>query len=123
MAAPRQLCTFELAGLLLGIDVRQVQEVLADQPATRVPLAPAAVTGLMNLRGQIVTTLDLRRCLGLAPRPAEMPAMNVVVFAGDGPVSFLVDAAGDVLEVAETAFEPPPDTLRRQLRELVIGAY
>src|SRR5581483_12163096 len=90
---------------------------------TRVPLAPPVVRGLINLRGQIVTALDLRRRLDLPDRPEGMLPVNVVVQTDDGAVSLLVDEIGDVLTVADDLFEPPPATLRGPARDLVRGAY
>jgi purine-binding chemotaxis protein CheW len=123
MSQPRRLCTFYLDGLFFGIDVGHVQEVFRYQNMTQVPLAPAVIRGLINLRGQIVTALDLRSRLGLAPRPAEQTPMNVVVRSGRDAVSFLVDAIEDVLEVDEQDFEAPPATLRGSARALIQGSY
>src|SRR5438128_7203570 len=89
----------------------------------RVPLAPPVGRGLLNLRGQIVTAIDLRRRLELPERPAEQLPINVVVHTDDGAVSLLVDEIGDVLEVPENLFERPPETLRGAARELIRGAY
>jgi purine-binding chemotaxis protein CheW len=119
----RQLCTFYLDGHHLGIDVTRVQEVIRQQELTPVPLAPGEIAGLMNLRGQIVSALDLRRRLGIADRPADQPPMNVVVRTAEGSLSLLVDRIGDVLEVHDDDFEPPPDTLQGPLRTLIHGAY
>jgi purine-binding chemotaxis protein CheW len=119
----RQYCTFLLDGQHYGIDVREVQEVVRYQEMTRVPLAPAVVRGLINLRGQIVTAIDLRRRLDLPDRPADRPPVNVVVATDDGAVSLLVDEIGDVLPVSEQAFERPPETLRGAARDLIRGAY
>src|SRR5258708_3366473 len=88
---------------------------------TRVPLAPAEVRGLINLRGQIVPAVDLRRRLELPPM--EQPAMNVVVRTEGGAVSFLVDEIGDVIEVDEADFERPPETLAGVALKLIRGAY
>jgi purine-binding chemotaxis protein CheW len=123
VAADRQFCTFLLAGHYFGVDVRRVQEVIRYQEMTRVPLAPPVVRGLINLRGQIVTALDLRRRLDLPDRPAGQQPVNVVVATDDGAVSLLVDEIGDVLEVPEAAFERPPETLRGPARDLIRGAY
>src|SRR6266851_5692622 len=109
MSVSRQFCTFLVDNLFLGIEVRQVQEVIRYQEMTRVPLAAPVVQGLINLRGQIVTALDLRRRLELADRPAGQLPMNVVMRTTEGATSFLVDRIGDVLEVDENAFEPPPE--------------
>lgn len=119
----KQFCTFRLDGHLFGIEVTAVQEVMRYQEMTAVPLAPEDVRGLINLRGQIVTALDLRSRLGMAPLDGERLPMNVVVRAQDGPVSLLVDEIGDVLEVEESTFEDPPDTLEGPARALIRGAY
>lgn len=118
-----QLCTFHVDSLYLGIEVKQVQEVIRYQRMTRVPLAPGAVSGLINLRGQIVTALDLRRRLGLPPRSTSEQPMNVVVRDGENGVSLLVDRIGDVVEVDDELFEPPPLTVPKALRGLIRGAY
>jgi len=123
MASDRQFCTFTLAGQLFGVDALAVQEIIRSQAMTRVPLAPAAVCGLMNLRGQIVTAIDLRRRLDLPDRPPEVPPVNVVVHTDDGAVSLLVDELGDVLAVSEDVYERPPETLRGPARGLIRGAY
>jgi purine-binding chemotaxis protein CheW len=118
-----QYCTFYVDGHYLGLDVRKVQEVIRYQEMTRVPLAPPIVRGLINLRGQIVTAIDLRRRLELTERPSDQLPVNVVVQTDDGAISLLVDEVGDVLEVQEQLFEPPPDTLQGTARELIRGAY
>nr|HEX4315842.1 chemotaxis protein CheW [Kofleriaceae bacterium] len=118
-----QLCTFKVADLVLGVEVTRVQEVIRSQPLTRVPLAPPTVAGLLNLRGQIVTAIDLRARLGVPPRDPSVPPMNVVVRHDGGAVSLLVDDIGDVIEVADATFEAPPDTIGRAARELIRGAY
>ena len=122
----RQLCTFVVGSVLFGVDVLDVQEVIRHQEMTRVPLAPPEVSGLINLRGQIVTAIDLRRRLRFDDRPVDDdqgPPLNVVVRTGDGAVSLLVDEIGDVLEVAEDAFEDAPPTLAGVARDLVAGVY
>jgi purine-binding chemotaxis protein CheW len=123
MTLPAQFCTFYLDQFLFGVELNNVQEVIRALEVTRVPLAPGVVSGLINLRGQIVTAVDLRRRLELQLRPRQALAMNVVVRSGDGPVSLLVDEIGDVVEVEPTAFERPPETLRGPVRELITGVY
>jgi len=123
MEHEKQYCTFYVAGHYFGLEVLRVQEVIRYQQMTRVPLAPPVVRGLINLRGQIVTALDLRRRLELDDRPADQLPVNVVVQTDDGAVSLLVDEIGDVLDVEEKLFEPPPDTLTGTARELIRGAY
>ena len=121
--ATKQFCTFFLNDLFFGVEVLRVQEVLRQQPMTRVPLASATVRGLINLRGQIVTALDLRARLELPARPQALPPMNVVVRTPDGAVSLLVDEIGDVVEIADDIFERSPETLTGVARELVQGVY
>lgn len=118
----RQLCTFWVDGLLFGVQVTDVQEVMRAQEMTRVPLSPSVVRGLIHLRGQIVTALDMRARLGLPPKE-DGPSMNVLVRDGGSVVSLLVDDIGDVLEVPESAFERTPETLTPVFRELVSGVY
>jgi purine-binding chemotaxis protein CheW len=123
MTATKQFCTFFVNGLFLGVEVLKVQEVIRYQDMTRVPLAPSMIEGLINLRGQIVTAIDLRRRLGLAPRNAEQLPTNVVVRSDDGAVSLLVDEIGDVVEIEGDIYERPPETLKGVARELVQGVY
>jgi len=115
-----QFVTFTLGGSLYGVAVTRVQEALRAHTRTRVPLAPVGVAGLVNLRGQVVLTVDLRARLGL--EPLAEPMMVVVQVAGE-PVSLLVDEIGDVVDVGPEAFEPPPDTLDVNLRSVILGAY
>ena len=123
MADQRQLCTFFLEERFFGIEVERVQEVIRYQTVTPVPLAPAVGRGLINLRGQIVTAIDLRRLLQVEDRTDERLPINIVMHARQGIFSLLVDRIGDVLEVDEDSFEHPPDTLDGIARELIRGAY
>ena len=121
--ASRQFATFEVAGQLFGVEVHTVQEVLSYSEYTPVPLAPPAIGGLFNLRGQVIAAVDLRVQLGLPPRDLDGPAMNVIVRTEDESVSLLVDRIGEVVDLHEDAFEPPPDTLYGPTRELINGAF
>ncbi|MEI8382590.1 MAG: chemotaxis protein CheW [Planctomycetota bacterium] len=123
MSAVRQFCTFFLDNLYLGVEVRKVQEVIRYQEMTQVPLAQPVIQGLINLRGQIVMAIDMRRRLGLPELPTGQRPMNVVIRTDDGPVSLLVDEIGDVMEVHEDSYERPPETLRGPVQELILGAY
>jgi purine-binding chemotaxis protein CheW len=118
-----QFSTFFVADLFFGVDVLRVQEVLRFQQMTRVPQSPEVVEGLINLRGQIVTAIDMRRRLGLPPRDGDQPPMNIVVRTDDGAVSLLVDEIGDVLDVDTASYEPPPANLHPAARELIRGVY
>ena len=123
MTNTKQFCTFFVNGLFFGVEVLKVQEVIRYQGMTRVPLAPATIQGLINLRGQIVTAIDLRRRLELPARDDEQLPMNVVVRSDDGAVSLLVDEIGDVVEIQDDIYEQPPETLKGVARELVQGVY
>jgi purine-binding chemotaxis protein CheW len=123
MTANRQFCTFYLGTACFGLDVLKVQEIVTQQPMTSVPLAHPMVRGLINLRGQIVTAVDLRRRLELPSLAADRVPVNIVVQTDDGAVSLLVDEVGDVLEVSEDQFERPPETLQGVARDLICGAY
>lgn len=118
-----QLATFWLDGDLYGVEVEHVQEVLRSQSITRVPLAPPAVAGLINLRGQVVTAIELRERLGRPARPAGTEAVVIVVRLHGEAVSLLVDSIADVVDVNVRDFETPPDTLDGSARELIRGAY
>lgn len=118
-----QYSTFHIGELLFGIDVMRVQEVLRYQEMTKVPLAPDVVRGLINLRGQIVTAVDLRRRMGLLPLSDDKLPMNVVVRSAEGVVSLLVDEISDVLEVRKSDFEDPPYNLSIEQRNLIEGLY
>jgi purine-binding chemotaxis protein CheW len=119
----RQFATFFVDGLFFGIEVLQVQEVLRYQEMTPVPLAPGVVEGLINLRGQIVTAVDMRRRLELPSRPEGQMPMNTVVRTAGGAVSLLVDEIGDVVEVDAGTFEQTPDNVEPTARELLKGVY
>ena len=123
MTDNKQFATFFLNGLFFGVEVLKVQEVIRYQEMTRVPLAPGMIQGLINLRGQIVTAIDLRHRLELPPRDAAQLPMNVVVRDDDGAVSLLVDEIGDVVEIQEDTYERPPETLKGVARELIQGVY
>jgi purine-binding chemotaxis protein CheW len=119
----RQYATFFVGGLYCGIDVLRVQEVLRPQRMTRVPLAPSVIEGLINLRGQIVTAVDMRQCLRLPRRTDGQSPMNMVVRGEGSAVSLLVDGIGDVIEVHSNTFETPPENLGPELKCLIQGVH
>ncbi|GAB5514180.1 chemotaxis protein CheW [Rhodopirellula baltica] len=119
-----QICTFYLDKQVFGVEVKAVQEVIRYQTMTEVPLGDESVCGLINLRGQIVTAIDLRNRMGLPERDPEHLPMNIIVRSACGnATSFLVDRIGEVKEVDNQNFELPPGTLRGVARDLVRGAY
>ena len=121
--ASQQFCTFFLDGYLFGVPVPQVQEVIRFQEMSRVCLAHEVVEGLINLRGQIVVVIDLRRRLQLSERADGESSINVVVRTPDGAVSLLVDEIGEVIEVEQSSFEAPPANLRGAVRSLILGVH
>ncbi len=118
-----QLCTFRLGPLYLGIDVLDVREVLHHADVTGVPHAETAVEGLINLRGQIATTIDLRRRLEIGDRDPDSKPIHVVILSEGEPVTLLVDAIGDVVDIDRQTYEEPPSTMTGVAKELILGAY
>lgn len=118
-----QYATFTLGGHFLGVDVLEVQEVLRGQSLTRVPLASPVVEGLINLRGQIVTAVDMRRVLGLPSREAGEGAVSVVVRSSQGAVSLQVDEIEDVIGLNADSFEAPPPNIESSVRALFSGVH
>ena len=118
----RQYCTFYVGDLFLGIEVERIQEVLQDCDVTPVPKAPAAVRGLINLRGQIVTAVDLKTRFGLKAEDGDSRTI-LVLDSDDGLRSLVADRSADVVEVAESDFEKPPETLKGEARKLILGAF
>jgi purine-binding chemotaxis protein CheW len=116
-----QYCTFWVDGLFFGVAVSAVQEVLRYQHLTAVPSGPEAVHGLINLRGQIVTALDLRCRLGLAPRPEDALPMNVIVRSRGEVVSLLVDDIGDVIDTGDLAVEAAPANVPSIVQDEIVG--
>ncbi len=116
-----QYCTFRVDDLYFGVSVGEVQEVLRHQPMSPVPRASDAIHGLINLRGQIVTAVDLRYCLGLPPREPDALPMNVIVRSRGEVVSLLVDDIGDVIDTAGLELEPTPSNMPEAVQRVIIG--
>ena len=123
MAEKRQFSSFYIDDFLFGIAVEQVQEIAGSLAMTPVPLAPSKVSGLINLRGQIIPAINLRTCLGIGGPPTELPAVNMILHSAGGYSSLLVDRIGEIIQVDEAAFEPPPETLKGPARQLIQGTY
>lgn len=137
------VASFYVGDDCFGIDANCVQEVLRNPVLTPVPHAPKEIEGLINLRGQVVIVISLRRRLGMGRpaaavdldvdlnvdldeivtngQPAE--AICVVLKTDDGPVCILVDKISDVLPAPEDLLEPPPDTISQEVRDHVIGVH
>ncbi len=116
-----QLATFHLDGEFFGIEVGRVQEIVRPQQMTPVPTAEQTIRGLINLRGQIVTAIDLRRILGMGDTEKLNDQMNMIVRFPEGSDSLLVDRIGDVIEVAANHIDPPPSSMKGIDRRYVSG--
>ena len=121
--ATRDYLTIMIGDQIFGIPVLQVQDVLGPQKVTRVPLAPPAVAGSLNLRGRIVTAVDVRTCLGLDRRENKDNEMSVVVEDSGELYSLLIDKVGDVMSLREKDYENNPSTLDPRWRGVSQGIY
>lgn len=119
----KDFLTMVVDGQWFGIPVLRVQDVLGEQRVTRVPLAPPEVAGSLNLRGRIVTAINLRRRLGLPDLEKGGRTMSVVVEHHADLYSFIVDNVGEVLSLPDEDFEKTPPTLDRTWREVSLGIY
>ncbi len=122
-AGEQVFLTLTVAGQGCAVPVLLVRDVLGPQAITRIPLAPPEVAGSLNLRGRIVTAVDLRLRLGLAARPPGAVAMSVVVEQGGELYSLLVDEVGEVIPLPAAGFEPNPPTLDPLWREVSRGVH
>ncbi len=118
-----EFVTVTIADQLFGIPVLSVQDVLGEQRITRVPLAPSEVAGALNLRGRIVTAIDVRERLNLPPRSDDEPGMSVVVEHQGDPYSLLIDSVGEVLSLPADRYERNPATLNPAWRDVSEGIY
>lgn len=117
-----QLCGFKIGDGQYAVSVLEVQEVIKPQVVTPVPLAPDYVRGLINLRGQIVTAISLRKLFGLKDDMRD-DYMNIIVKSGDSLYSLVVDEILDVIDVESETFEPTPETLDEKIRRFISGVY
>lgn len=121
--AVEMFVTLSVAGQLCGLPVRSVRDVLEPQAITRVPLARPEIAGSLNLRGNIVTAISLRRCLGLPPAPPGAPCMSIVAEQGAELYALLVDQVCEVLALPTAGIEPVLPTLPPAWRRLSIGVH
>ncbi|HTP84142.1 MAG TPA: chemotaxis protein CheW [Alphaproteobacteria bacterium] len=119
----REYVTMTVADQLFGIPVLTVQDVLGPQRITRIPLSPPEIAGALNLRGRIVTAIDVRRRLNLPPRSADTSSMSVVVDYKGELYSLIVDAVGEVMSLPADSYERNPATLDPRWREVSGGIY
>ena len=118
-----EFLTFMLADQLFGVSVLQVNDVLSSQKITRAPLSSDAIAGIMTLRGRIVTAIDVRRCLGQAPRAEGQESMSVVIEQGGELFSLIIDAVGDVLTLSPDSLEKVPATLSPAWRSVASNIH
>jgi purine-binding chemotaxis protein CheW len=121
-SAANLFATFRLGDRLYGVDVAKVQEISNPMTFTRVPLSPPFVKGLINLRGQIATLVDLRKLFDLSDR-LESESMFVFCQSNGLLIALQVDQVEDVMETAASDFEPAPEIIPTQLRKLMSGVY
>ena len=119
----REFVTVTVDGQLFGIPVLDVQDILNPQSIVRIPLAPPAVAGSLNLRGRIVTAIDLRVRLGLPPVPEPGASMSIVAEHGGDLYSLLVDEVGEVLRLRDDSWERNLPTMSPALRAVCDGVY
>jgi purine-binding chemotaxis protein CheW len=116
--------TMRIGAQEFGVPVMQVRDVLRHQHLTPVPLAPRAIAGLLNLRGRIVTAIDLRERLGLPPLSADAETANIIVVEQDSePYALVVDNVGDVLQIDERQFEAVPPVLDPRWRAVASAVF
>ena len=119
----KEFLTATVSGQMFGIPVLQVQDVLGEQKVTKVPLAPKEVAGSLNLRGRVVTAINLRHKLGM-PEIAEGTKTMYIVIEHKGELySLIVDAVGEVLALPDKDFENMPATMETSWRSLAMGIY
>ncbi len=118
-----EFVTFTIASQLFGIPVLQIQDVLSSYKITPVPLAPPEITGSLNLRGRVVTAIDVRLRLGLPPRPADADSMSIVAENEGELYSLMVDSVGEVLALSQSAYERNLPTLDAKFRAFSDGIY
>ena len=110
--AEQQFATFYVGELLLGVDIRQVQEINRQLDVTDVPQAPKFVRGVINLRGEVTTVMDLRTILGLEPTEVTRSSRNLIVNSGGESIGFLVDRISDILTLRSDEINPAPTNIK-----------
>src|SRR5579862_9316773 len=119
----RMFVTLTVADQLCGVPVLAVRDILGEQAITRIPLAPPEIAGSLNLRGRIVTAVDLRRRLRLPEPPDNQPRMSVVAEQGGELYALLVDQVSEVMSLKASAFERNPPTLEPTWAAFSAGIY
>ncbi len=122
-AATTQYVTLTVGEQLFGINVMNVHDVLKDLKINSIPLAPQEVAGSLNLRGRIVTAIDLRRKMGLPNRDKDAAKVSIVVEHHNEMYSLVVDQVGEVLTLEDKKFSKPPVTLDKLWRDYAAGIF
>jgi len=122
-AESREYVTLTIAGQWFGIPVLTVQDVLGPRQVAKIPMADPVIAGSINLRGRIVTVIDMRKRLRLPPRDNDEPGMNIVVEHNGNLYSLLIDAVGEVMEVPDDKYEKNPATVDPLWRDFSEGVY
>jgi purine-binding chemotaxis protein CheW len=118
-----EFVTLTVADQLCGVPVLSVRDILGEHAITRIPLAPQEIAGSLNLRGRIVTAIDLRERLHLPPPPADQQRMSVVAEQGGELYALLVDQVAEVMSLKASAFERNPSTLPQTWAAFSSGIY
>lgn len=119
----KEYVTAVIGGQLFGLPILRVQDVFMPEHSTRVPLAPPEIAGVLNLRGRIVTLIDMRYRIGLPPREDASPAMAIGVESRGESFGLLIDNVGEVLELDEAGREPNPINLDPRLARMSLGIH
>jgi purine-binding chemotaxis protein CheW len=118
-----EYATFYLGDMLLGIDILRMREINRQLEVTSVPHAPDYVSGVVNLRGDVVTILDLRQILGLEPREITPQSRNIIVNTSSEQIGLLVDRIADVISAQSDEIDPPPANLHGVDGKYFAGIY
>src|SRR6185436_7753113 len=115
--------TVTIGDHLFGLPISRVQDVFVPERLTRVPLAPPEVAGILNLRGRVVTAIDMRSRLDLGTRPEYQPLLAIGIEYRSESYGLLVDAVGEVMKLANSACEPKPVNLDPRLGRVAAGIF
>jgi purine-binding chemotaxis protein CheW len=121
--ANKQFCSFRLDQHHFIVDILVVQEIIREMTITRVPMAPPVIGGLVNLRGQIITAINLRQRIGLPINELVSASVHIVIQTNDGLISLLVDTIGDMVELDDDDYVTTPTFIDEQAREMISGVY
>ena len=119
----REFLTFTVEKQIFGLPLASVSDVLDARPLTPVPLAPPEVAGSLNLRGRIITAIDVRRRLGLPAMTPGAEHMSIVTESDGELFNLIVDAVGEVIAVSDDQYEDNPVTLDAAWRRFSAGIY